>query len=274
MSTMTTAVEYSDLSLPIIDISPLMQHSVDNAARNQSSLTVRDVVELTGGTEGGTEFEAKVSQVAEQIGRACKEFGFFYIVNYGAQFDELSDELFKVGREFFAKPLDYKNQFHMRNSKVYRGFFQLGDELTSYQKDWKEGYYFSSELTEDHPAVIAKTPMHGCNQWPDESQSPEFKRVVLKYMDSLTQLGHILMTGVAISLGLDKDFFRNEFTNEPFIPFRLFHYPADPTGLHDDGRVRWGVGRHTDYGVLTLLRQDDCGGLEEIGRASCRERVL
>ncbi|KAF0978924.1 hypothetical protein FDP41_001994 [Naegleria fowleri] len=38
-------------------------------------------------------------------------------------------------------------------TRVYRGFFELGGELTYGKKDWKEGYYFSAELNDDHPAV-------------------------------------------------------------------------------------------------------------------------
>lgn len=64
-------------------------------------------------------------------------------------------------------------------------------------------------------------------------------------------------TGVSLSLGLRENFFRERFTEEPFTPFRLFHYPAqkgcDP---HDQP---WGVGEHTDYGVLTILATDDDG---------------
>jgi isopenicillin N synthase-like dioxygenase len=65
--------------------------------------------------------------------------------------------------------------------------------------------------------------MHGRNQWPDEQDFPLFKQTVLDYLDALTELGHIVMSGIAISLGLDKDYFRTQFTSEPFIPFRLFH---------------------------------------------------
>jgi isopenicillin N synthase-like dioxygenase len=39
------------------------------------------------------------------------------------------------------------------------------------------------------------------------------------------------------------------------ILFRIFRYPPSAA----DG---WGVGEHTDYGLLTLLEQDDVGGLQ------------
>ena len=45
--------------------------------------------------------------------------------------------------------------------------------------------------------------------------------------------------------------------------FRIFHYPGNfaPSAGENAGQ-QWGVGEHTDYGLLTLLAQDDVGGLQ------------
>jgi len=67
------------------------------------------------------------------------------------------------------------------------------------------------------------------------------------------------MEGIALSLGLDADYFRDRYTADPLILFRLFNYPAQP--VPDGLDVQWGVGEHTDYGLLTILHQDDVGGL-------------
>ena len=58
-----------------------------------------------------------------------------------------------------------------------------------------------------------------------------------------------------IGLGLERDWFARNVTADPTVLFRIFRYPP----AVDDG---WGVGEHTDYGLLTILRQDDTGGLE------------
>jgi isopenicillin N synthase-like dioxygenase len=55
---------------------------------------------------------------------------------------------------------------------------------------------------------------------------------------------------VALSLGLDADYFAGGYTASPTVLFRVFRYPAPPPG--EDG---WGAGEHTDYGLLTLLAQ-------------------
>jgi len=143
---------------------------------------------------------------------------------------------------------------------AFRGYFELGGELTAKRPDWKEGLYFGTELSSDHPDVIANKPMHGKNLWPERPK--QMQQVVLDYISRLTILGHLIMEGLARSFNLDINFFREKYTTNPFTPFRLFYYPKDLVGRHDDGVVRWGVGRHTDYGVLTILAQDDNGGLQ------------
>jgi isopenicillin N synthase-like dioxygenase len=73
----------------------------------------------------------------------------------------------------------------------------------------------------------------------------------------MTQLGHALMRGLALSLSLEENYFFDRYTADPLILFRIFNYPppAEPG-------ESFGVGEHTDYGLLTILRQDMCGGLE------------
>ena len=67
------------------------------------------------------------------------------------------------------------------------------------------------------------------------------------------------MSAIAKGLGLPADFFAAEIFNPPSYQFALWHYPPRP-GCTDEGP--WGVGPHTDYGVLTLLLQDEVGGLQ------------
>src|SRR6185369_16154232 len=72
------------------------------------------------------------------------------------------------------------------------------------------------------------------------------------------------MEGVSESLGLDPQYFARAYTGEPTVLFRIFHYPA--SGPDDiDWTGSWGVGEHTDYGLLTLLAQDRHGGLQVKG---------
>jgi isopenicillin N synthase-like dioxygenase len=186
---------------------------------------------------------------------ACRAHGFFYIVGHGVD-EALGERLEALSREFFAQPLDHKMRWRMALGRhAWRGYFPTGGELTSGRPDWKEGLYFGSELSADHPQVRAGTPLHGANLWPDV---PGFRETVLDYMAAVTRLGHRVTAGLAQSLGLDAQYFAERYTADPLILFRIFNYPS----VAAPPEVSWGVGEHTDYGLLTLLLQDDVGGLE------------
>jgi isopenicillin N synthase-like dioxygenase len=79
-------------------------------------------------------------------------------------------------------------------------------------------------------------------------------------MAAMTRLGHALMEGIALSLGLEASYFADRDTADPLVLFRIFNYPPQPSS--PDAPSAWGVGEHTDYGLLTILKQDDAGGLE------------
>jgi isopenicillin N synthase-like dioxygenase len=76
----------------------------------------------------------------------------------------------------------------------------------------------------------------------------------------MTRLGHALIEGIGLSLGLSESYFAERYTSDPLILFRIFNYPAAwNTSTEGPG---WGVGEHTDYGLLTILKQDSTAGLE------------
>ncbi|CAE7762911.1 unnamed protein product [Symbiodinium microadriaticum] len=85
------------------------------------------------------------------------------------------------------------------------------------------------------------------------------KPAVLTYMDEMSRLGTVLMGAIVKSLGVESTAFGEQF-NEPTVLFRMFHYPPhNPTKFNEKSV---GVGEHTDYGYLTILKQDDSGGLQ------------
>jgi isopenicillin N synthase-like dioxygenase len=215
-----------------------------------SGLPVIDVAPLAGDAVG-----AAGAAAATQIGQACREHGFFYVTGHGVP-TGLLGELAAASAEFFALPVAGKMEIAMeRGGRAWRGYFPVGGELTSGRPDLKEGLYFGAELPDDDPRVRAGLPLHGRNLFP--RQVPRMRPLVLSYLDALTSLGQVILRGVALSLGLDAGYFATGYTADPTILFRIFHYPPSPPG--DDG---WGVGEHTDYGLLTLLAQDDSGGLQ------------
>jgi isopenicillin N synthase-like dioxygenase len=216
------------LHIPVIDIQPLIRETGDRP----------------------------IKQVAEQIGHACRNYGFFYVIGHGVD-EGLQHRLEHLSRQFFAQDLETKQQIRMElGGRAWRGYFPVGGELTSGKPDWKEGIYFGSELASDHPLVQAGVPMHGANLFP---ALPQFRETVLAYLDAMANLGHALMAGIAMSLDLDDRYFRDRYTFDPLILFRIFNYPFNPAIQENQ---LWGVGEHTDYGLLTILKQDDCSGLQ------------
>ncbi|WP_256330314.1 isopenicillin N synthase family oxygenase [Variovorax sp. YR216] len=211
------------------------------------------VIDVSGLATGG----AARDDVAARIGAACRAHGFFYVVGHGVD-AALVRRLEDLSRRFFAEDEATKMRWRMAlGGRAWRGYFPLAGELTSGRPDWKEGLYLGTELPEDHPLVRARTPVHGPNLFPEIAGMRE---TILAYMDAVTQLGHRLMEGIAQSLGLPTDYFARRYTADPLILFRIFNYPTQPVPEGMD--VHWGVGEHTDYGLLTILHQDDVGGLQ------------
>jgi isopenicillin N synthase-like dioxygenase len=216
--------------LPVIDMAPLFQR--DDAAGR--------------------------AKAAKEIEAACRASGFFYVTGHGVT-ERILQNLDTAARRFFALPEETKQRIAMaKGGRAWRGFFPLGDELTSGRPDGKEGIYFGTELPPDHPRVEAGWPLHGANLWPAEV--PELRPAVEAYMAATMRAAHHLLEGVALSLGLEADYFETHYTAEPTVLFRIFHYP--PTPPPNDREENWGVGEHTDYGLLTLLAQDAHGGLQ------------
>ena len=196
------------------------------------------VIDLSGGVAG----------VADEIDAACRDMGFFFVVGHDVPL-EVQAHLDSLAREFFALDDSEKAKIDMKlGGRAWRGWFPVGGELTSGQPDMKEGLYFGQELP---PSNL---PLHGPNLFPDNPSG--LRDAVLDYIDAVTQLGHVLLRGISLALGLDEDWFARNLTADPLVLFRIFHYPALV-----NGDERWSVGEHTDYGLITILYQDDAGGL-------------
>ena len=199
--------------------------------------------------------------VAAAIAAACEDDGFFYVVGHGVAPGVLQ-RLEAEARTFFDLPTAQKQTIAMAHGGVaWRGWFPLGGELTSGRPDNKEGLYLGEELGEADPRVAAGWPLHGANLWPDAA--PGLRPAVEAFFDAASAAAEALMQGVSLALGLDDQFFARECLQRPTRLFRIFSYPPTPP-------EQWGVAEHTDYGLLTLLAQDDAGGLEVRARAGWR----
>jgi isopenicillin N synthase-like dioxygenase len=217
-----------------------------------SDLPVIDVAPLV--ADGA--HEGSVADVARAIDAACRDRGFFLVSGHGVDLDRLQ-ALDALARRFFAQPDERKAEVSMAvGRRSWRGWFPEGGELTSGVPDRKEGLYFGRELPPDDPRVLAGVPLHGPNLFPD--QPVALREAVLGWMAEVEALGHRLARGLALGLGLAPTWFDEHLTADPTVLFRIFRYP--PQSVAEERS--WGVGEHTDYGLLTILAHDGTPGLQ------------
>jgi isopenicillin N synthase-like dioxygenase len=214
---------------------------------------------LTNSTEGLPIIDIAsrdIARIGAALDRACCEFGFFYITGHGVS-PALSARMMTLAREFFASPLEQKMAIAMAHGgRAWRGYFPVDGELTSGRPDRKEGIYFGTELGPDDARVQAGLPLHGANLFPALSG---FRDTLLAYIDEVAVVGQLLLSGIAVGLGLPEDYFLERYTRDPTVLFRIFNYPPSTSDANEN---ELGVGEHTDYGLLTLLRQDNIAGLQ------------
>lgn len=214
-------------TLPLIDIAPL--YGTDSAAW-------RDV--------------------ATQIDTACRDWGFFYITGHGIP-PERIDALLAAAKAFFALPEAEKLKIDITRTAHHRGYGAIATEQLdpTQPSDLKETFDMGFHMAADHPEVLAGKPLRGPNRHPD---LPGWAALMEQHYANMQALAQTLLRAIALALGIERDFFDARFA-EPISVFRMIHYPPRHTARSAD---QPGAGAHTDYGCVTLLYQDDAGGLQ------------
>lgn len=183
-----------------------------------------------------------LQEAAPFVESACREVGFFYVVNHGVPMDVIENCLDAM-HWFFGQPEDVKNRVKMVGM---RGYFGLGEEdlngkdgfsrsKPKTQGDWKEGFDCGAED----------------NQWP--AGNANFRLAVEKYRDAVLGVGFYVVRVMALALGMEESFFTDRMKN-PMATLRLLRYPRMS-----------GCGEHTDYGCCTILFQNSDGLDVKIG---------
>ncbi|MGY1741372.1 MULTISPECIES: isopenicillin N synthase family dioxygenase [unclassified Blastococcus] len=217
------------------------QHPV--AGTDTTALPVVDIRGL------GSDDPAERADVGGRLRAACRDTGFFYVTGHAVP-PELVDAAFDQARRFFDLPLERKRRAGMDRSAFDRGYEELrGQTLEAgTPADLKEGFYLGRD------GAAGKR-----NRWPEDL--PAFRAVFEEYYAATTDLAVTLMRGLALSLDLPEDHFR-EFCADPAPTLRLVHYPPQPAHAAPGQK---GAGEHTDWGAITVLAQDEVGGLEVLG---------
>ncbi|GER23331.1 2-oxobutyrate oxidase [Zafaria cholistanensis] len=189
---------------------------------------------------------------------ATHNVGFFQITGYGAAPGQPEALLDTIAR-FFKLPLEERLKLDNRNSPQFRGYTRLGTEITQGRADSREqiDYGPEREPLENVPADRPYLNLQGPNQWPESF--PELERAAMDWAALMSRIGAELLSAIAVSLELPADYFDEPFAGTPAWMGKLVHYVGG--GLVPEAGDQ-GVGSHADYGFVTLLLQDQVGGLE------------
>jgi len=191
--------------------------------------------------------------VANALHAASKGLGFIYIKGHGIS-DETIDAARSCAYEFFQSSQADKASVSV--SAKHRGWLGLGGAKmqNDAKPDLKESFIWGYEdAAGDTPQDHA---LRGPNQWPDFL--PTMQQRAMDYFNQAHQVAHHLMRGFALGLKLDESFFLKT-SARPLSRASFVYYPQQ---TEDMGEDQFGVGPHTDFGVLTVLCQDNVGGLQ------------
>ena len=191
----------------------------------------------------------------EDFFSAYNKYGFGYIINHGIE-KTLIEQLFQVSKQFHSQPLSEKMRVALDHN--HRGYIAINTstDVNSKLADVKkpnqsESFMMMREDKSELPDVYLSGP----NQWP---KLENFKEVLEKYTFNMTKLGRNLMRLALLSSGV-KDLSVMQSLDTPTIWLRLLHYPPISKNSPSD---LYGSAPHTDFGCLTILAQDEIGGLQ------------
>lgn len=239
-----------------------MGQTNSGVARSNSFIPVIDVSPYFAGTQ-----ETK-QRVAGQIGRACREVGFYVITGHGID-PKLIEDVEAVSREFFDLPVDEKMKVHIEATGGV-GYAAMGDIALAHTRgqitppdlnetfqiakiDAADDAYFQGE------AARGMVPM---NRWPERPAA--LKALYTKYYSRMGALATSLMRLSALALGLPENYFDDKIDRHiSRLNVRL--YPEQKVAPLP-GQLR--AGAHTDYGTVTILKPGDTVGGLQIADAS------
>jgi isopenicillin N synthase-like dioxygenase len=202
----------------------------------------------------------EIAGVARTLRGYLEHIGFLYVTGHGVPAESIA-AVREAAKRFHGQPEDEKLKLKIdRNFRGYLGFNTSTIVTSSVAKVSKpnqsESLMIMNEVAADDPDVLAGKPLQGPNQWPDEASLPGFRATIEIYVEQMSDLARRMVSAIVTSLGMPANSLDRYF-EKPTTFLRLLHYPTQPA---EEGL--FGSAPHTDYGFITLLAQDDVGGLE------------
>ena len=199
------------------------------------------------------------ADVVERLAEAYETVGFAQVVGHGIDAD-LVAAVFEASARFHAQPLEQKLAIELdRNHRGYIAIDTSTDRRSELEDvsepNQSESFMMMREARPDDPDVVAGHYLAGANQWPDVDG---FRETLERYDEAMGALGRSVIGHFLDAL--DNPPLPPQAMEPPTSWLRLLHYPAQPgrTGVY-------GSAPHVDFGAITLLAQDDVGGLQVQG---------
>ncbi|KAL1357533.1 hypothetical protein AAHE18_05G261700 [Arachis hypogaea] len=178
-------------------------------------------------------------QVIDQIRSACKEWGFFQVINHGVPVDVL-DEMISGIRRFHEQDVGERSLFYSRDKNKNVRYFSNGTLFKDPAANWRDTIAFVANPNPPNPQEIP----HLCRD------------IVIEYLKRIRELGVTIFELLSEALGLNPCYLKEMGCSQDLFMMGQY-YPPCP-----EPQLTMGTSKHTDSDFMTILLQDQMGGLQ------------
>jgi len=207
------------------------------------------------------DFDNRREEITEQLWEAATQVGFFQLVDHGIDLADI-EKSFKLSEEFFALPLEEKEQFPLKEGLNSGWEFKQQVRPSTGTADQKESYQI--------------TLPHMDDLWPGDELVVDFKSHLLSFEDQAWYLGMKILSCFADKLGFERDFFTKAHQKDSdnyLSTLRMLHYL--PMKEVPETGTFWRAGAHTDFDCLTMVfQQENQGGLQVAAGKDAKENLV
>ncbi|XP_021736175.1 1-aminocyclopropane-1-carboxylate oxidase homolog 1-like [Chenopodium quinoa] len=189
------------------------------------------------------ENEDRTAEIIKETIMASKEWGFFQVINHGIP-KELLELMIERSRMFHEQDAETKKLFYSRDFQskhVY--FFSNHDLYQSKAANWRDTLYVNARLTN--------------GEVDPQELPPIYKDVTLEYVNHIHKLADLILMSISLGLGLEPECLGNMAKCTKSWAIINSYYPACP-----EPELTIGLDAHVDTSFITLLLQDNIGGLQ------------